>query len=181
MLTKLASKLTIKPLLWAIAILLGLVLALSGALWLQHATHAAEVETLQASVTTLEGREAQASGRALELADANSSQMGVITDLLNRLQAAIKSNERLDELLTEAETRAAVAARERADALNKLNAEKERMYATDPTCSAWGRAAVCAGISGGLQQQWEQARSAAPAGQASGGGSPAPAAGGSVR
>ena len=159
------SKLTVKPLLWTIAALLVLLVV-------QWGVHKGAVGSARAAVADAKAAVAAAdakltvSNRALaEATTANRSNTASILDLQQRLSEAVGRRQQVQAALAaaEAERDAAKAARNAASAA--LKAEREKTYATDPSCSAWGARPVCGAISNGLQQQWEDAARPATGGK----------------
>lgn len=173
--------LAVKPLLWAV----GLLLALNLAQWGMHTVEVAGLEKDLAEVTGARDS-AQTQLRATEDARntavaVNEGQKKVVEDLLARLDTAITENENIDRLLTDANNTLAYVQRQRAEAVAQLEAERENDYATDPSCAAWGAAPVCGRITGGLLDQWRGAQEAGRAGADAGGGSATPPTGAGVR
>ncbi|HOU64685.1 MAG TPA: hypothetical protein PK861_01460 [Thermomonas sp.] len=172
--------LAVKPLLWAV----GLLLALNLAQWGMHTVEVAGLEKHLAEVTGQRNNaqtQLSATERARNTAVAtNEGQRKVIEDLAARLDMAITENENIDRLLTDANNTLRLVQRQRADALAQLEAERENDYATDPNCSSWGAAPVCGRITGGLLDQWRGAQAAGRGGAESGGGGSAPTAGAGV-
>lgn len=154
----LLKSLTVKPLLYVIA---ALVAALGGTAvgWaLDHYAKSAELAEVRGKLGTEQTSRQAADNKVEELAATNASQALVVTGLVEKLDTAIKETERLDGLLYDANAGLAVAARDRADALDRLNNEREKVYAVEDGCSAWGAAAVCAGITRSVRNQWAEAR-----------------------
>lgn len=159
------SKLTVKPLLWTIAALLV-------ALVVQWGIYSARLAKAHTSLAYANSAmaEAKATLKAVNQAmaqavTANRSNTASILDLQQRLSDAVGRRQQVQAALAaaEAERDAAKAARNAASAA--LKAEREKTYATDPSCSAWGARPVCGAISNGLQQQWEDAARPAAGGK----------------
>lgn len=173
--------LAVKPLLWAVGLLVALNLA-------QLGIHAVRISGMEADLAEVTGQRntAQTQLTATEGARStavavNEGQRKVIEDLAARLDTAITENENIDRLLTDATNTLAYVQRQRAEAVAQLEAERENDYATDPSCAAWGAAPVCGRITGGLLDQWRGAQESGRGGADAGGGSAAPPAGAGVR
>ena len=173
--------LAVKPLLWAVGLLLALNLA-------QLGIHAVQTSRLEAKLAIAESAASSANTQLAATEDArntavavNEGQKKVVEDLLARLDTAITENENIDQLLTDANNTLAYVQRQRAEAVAQLEAERENDYATDPSCAAWGAAPVCGRITGGLLDQWRGAQEAGRAGADAGGGSATPPTGAGVR
>jgi hypothetical protein len=154
------SNLTVKPLLWACGILLALLLTACGALYVQAAAHDRDIAIAKAATSECETKLEATSTANQNLAAANAKQQAAVEDLVGKLDRAIGETERLDILLADAEARASAAHRERDRALAQVTELREKIYATDPSCAAWGAAPVCAAISDGVREGWNKARSA---------------------
>lgn len=173
--------LAVKPLLWAV----GLLLALNLAQWGMHTVKVAGLEKDLAEVTGQRNSaktqlDATESARNTALA-VNEGQKKVVEELIARLDTAITENENIDRLLTDANNTLAYVQRQRAEAVAQLEAERENDYATDPNCNAWGAAPVCGRITGGLLDQWRDAQAAGRGGAEPDRGGAAPPAGAGVR
>ena len=156
------SKLTIKPLLWAVGLLLVLSAALSVTVAVQRTLHAAAISELQSKVDRAE-REANGLRGQLDAAKGtNRNNAKTIAELAERLDAAITEAERLDELLAEAADTLHTTRAARDRALAQLTTQREQVYASDPSCAAWAAGPVCAAVSGSLFELWGSA--ARPAG-----------------
>ena len=169
------SKLTVKPLLWAVGILLVLAVGLIGALVVQGARHSAVVAGLEAQVTTGATDLASAkhdlgvTGQALNNAlQTNLSMKTSVDDLAQRLQDEVGRRQNTQAVLEQAEQQRDAARSARDSAINTLKTEREKLYATDATCADWGQRPVCAAVSGSVQDQWR--RAAGPGGDGGQGG-----------
>lgn len=151
------SKLTIKPLLWACGLLLIAVAGLSGTLLVKDARHDAALAEKDSEITRLTTELTAADGQVETLAKTNATQTRAVESLAAKLNAAIDETEELDALLlaTEAERDAAHHARD--VALAEVKTKREQDYASDPSCSAWGRAPVCGRITASVLDEWAAA------------------------
>ena len=163
----LIGKLTVKPLLWAIAALL-LALTVLTTLYVGRGA------TIDAQATALEAKDEAlklAAANLRDAADANRASADVIADLNARLKAAIGQNQAVEAANQKARAELAAAQRERQRQAAEIARLKENIYATDPNAAAWSRAAVPGRIAGQLQHRWDALR----AGAADGGGGAGPA------
>lgn len=165
------DKLTITPLLYACACLLLACVGLSTALFVQHwhgkadradltvqlSDAQAKLYVANTSVTLM-----QASIDNLQATLTNNAQ--VSDELAKRLHEAIGINQAIEQAnqTALAERDAARAARDKA--IFDLKTARNTLYATDPTCGAWGRAPVCGAISGSVFDQWQKAAEPAAGG-----------------
>jgi hypothetical protein len=173
--------LAVKPLLWIAGILLAANLAQFGVGIVRTSALKGDLAIVtaerDAAITNLAAAD---NARAAAVA-ANVSQKATVEELAARLDTAITENEGLDRLLTDANNTLRLVQRQRAEAIAKLEAEREKDYALDPSCGAWGAAAVCGRITGGLLDQWRGTQAAGRGdGNAAGGGA-APATGAGER
>jgi hypothetical protein len=83
-----------------------------------------------------------------------------IDDLAGRLTQCVGQKQQVQEAEKAALAQAAKAEAQRGRALRQLTEAREKLYANDATCDAWGRAPVCGGVSGELRNLWERARGA---------------------
>lgn len=156
----LSNLLAVKPLLWLCGLLLAAVGALTVTLVVKDARNDAEVATLRGELEAAKTNlDAATTSRDTAVA-ANESNRTTIEDLAKRLDTAITETERLDGLLVSADNKLLAAQRDRAEAIAKLEAQRENDYANDPTCGAWGAAPVCGRITGSLLDQWREAAAA---------------------
>lgn len=158
MFASLASKFTVKPLLIAVGVLLLAVGVLVAILLVENSSH-------RASMAAVEGQRdvAQAEVRTLRQAfntmfEANTTNVGNVKQLAQALKNQIGREQRTAQALADADTALAAARAKAADYQRQLLAQRTETYANDPTCAAWGRAAVCGGITGSVFEQWEAAR-----------------------
>lgn len=151
------GKLTVKPLLWACGLLLLAVAGLTGALVVQGARHDAAIAKVEADRDDLQTKLGAAEGSLTAAVEANAKSHKAVEDLAGKLDVAIRETERLDELLLSAETELSYTRRARDDALAKLESQRENVYASDPSCSAWGAAPVCGRITGSVLDEWRDA------------------------
>lgn len=155
------SKLTVKPLLWTILALLVLLVVqwgISSARLAKAHTSVAYANSAMAEATATLNTVNEAMAQAIT---ANRSNVAVITDLQQRLSDAVGRRQEVQAALAKAEADRDAARAARNAATAALNAQREKTYANDPSCAAWGARPVCGAISDGLQQQWKGA--AAPA------------------
>ena len=152
--------LTIKPLLWICAALLVACASLTATIVVKDARHKAVVAQLTSEKAQL-ATSLTTTKDSLATAEAtNGRQQLAVAALADKLDIAIRETERLDRLLTEAETDLAFTRKARDRALAALELERETVYETDPSCRAWGSAPVCSGITASLQEQWRSAAEA---------------------
>lgn len=155
------SSLTVKPLLWACGILLlacGLLATRMAITDAQHTT------ALTAETARADAAEILASNRMLginSLKHANQTQQEVTQDLQRRLSDAVGKAQQTQQALADAEAQRDAARKARDQTQAQLRAAMEKSYANDPNCAAWGRTAVCAGVSDGMFEAWTTAGSAA--------------------
>lgn len=154
------AKLTVKPLLITVALLVLVVATLSGTLLVKNARHGEAVAKLTRDRdVALRDKEAAVSAvEALTTTDARK--MKTIEELVGKLDAAIDQTERLDELLAFAERELDATRNERDVALAKIRTQREQDYASDSTCGAWGAGAVCGRLTGSVLDQWNDAAGA---------------------
>lgn len=86
----------------------------------------------------------------------NSTQLVTIHDLAGKLDAAITMNERLDELLQDAETSARAAREAFEQQLAAMATQQEGDYA-NRDCAEWGAAPVCGAVTARVSEQWRAA------------------------
>lgn len=149
--------LTVKPLLWACGILFAAVLALSGVIVVKDARHDAAITAKATEISDLQRELSAADGQVVVLAAANAKQTKTVESLVGKLEMAVQETADLDRLLrgSEAETRDALNARDKALAL--LTSQRDKDYASDPSCSAWGTTPVCGRITGSVLDEWNAA------------------------
>lgn len=176
------SKLTVKPLLWAVGILLVVASGLAIALFVQGAHHGAVVSKLEAKVTTTKAsldsaeHDLSVTGKSLSNAlQSNLSMKGSVDDLVRRLQEEVGRRQNTQAVLEQAENQRDAARAARDSAINTLKTEREKLYATDATCADWGARPVCPAVSGSLPEQWRRATTPGGNRGQGGGGSQAPA------
>lgn len=160
MIEALLGKLSVKPLLIAVVALAVWVIGAHGYILLQSSSHRAAMAAVegQRDVATNERNTLQ---RAFDTMDkANSTNVDNVKQLAQALKNQIGREQAVQRALATASD-SLTQARERAAAYqSQLRAQREATYATDSTCGEWGRAPVCAAISGSLFDQWEAARNA---------------------
>lgn len=172
MLDSILGKLTIKPLLIAVGVLL-LALAVLTTLYIgRGSTIDSQAETIATQKRALE----QAASAIKAADDANAAAMATVTDLNRRLTEAIGQNQRTEEANAAALAQLDKARRDRDRYRAEAQRLKEATYATDPTCNEWGARPVCPAISDQLRDQW--ARAAGGRGEAGSVGGAGAAAGG---
>lgn len=154
--------LTIKPLLWICAALVLACASLTTVIVVKDARHKATVAQLQSEKDTCANSLATTKDSLATAEATNGRQQLAVAALAGKLDIAIRETERLDKLLTEAETDLAATRKARDRALAALEVERENVYATDPSCAAWGAAPVCAGLTGSLQEHWRSAAEPRP-------------------
>lgn len=149
--------LTVKPLLWVCGILMAAVAALSGLLLVKDARHEAAITTKTSQIADLERELGAADGQVKTLAAANAKQTKTVESLVGKLEIAVQETANLDTLLrgTEADLHNALNARDKALAL--LTSQRDKDYASDPSCSAWGASPVCGRITGSVFDEWRAA------------------------
>lgn len=169
--------LAVKPLLWIAGLLLALNVAQFGIGMVRSSTAEAALAKVTAERDTAITSLAAASSARDAAVAANTHQTGIVENLAARLDLAITENEGLDRLLNDTNNTLRLVQRQRAEAIASLEAEREKDYAEDDGCRAWGATAVCGRITGGLLDQWRDAQAAGRGDGIPGGGGAAPPAG----
>lgn len=160
------SKLTVKPLLWVIAALLVLLVLQWGVNKAAVASARASVADARAAVATADAQ-LTVTGKALaDALQANLTNNASIDQLQQRLDEAVGRRQQVQQALANAEAERDAARSARNAASAALKTDREKTYATDQSCAAWGARPVCGAISNGLQQQWERAGRPAASGDA---------------
>lgn len=172
--------LAVKPLLWLAGILLALNVAQFGLGMVRASAAEATIATLTGERDTANANLEAASDARNTAVAANRGQTKTIEALAAKLDAAITENENIDRLLTDANNTLQLVKRQRAEAIASLEAEREKDYAEDASCAAWGATAVCGRVTGGLLDQWRSAQAAGRGDGIPAGGGAAPAAGAGV-
>lgn len=158
------SKLTVKPLLWTILALLVLLVVQWGVNKAAVASARTAVAEAKAAVADVSGKLTVSDEALAAAATANTSNTAVIKDLQQRLSDAVGRRQEVQAALAKAEADRDAARAARNAATAALNAQREKTYANDPSCAAWGARPVCGAISDGLRQQWQDAATPAAGG-----------------
>lgn len=153
------SALTVKPLLWIIGILLVVMASMGATMYVTSAAHAVTLTKAEADRDAWKGKAEARATRLAEVQAANKANADNVTTLAAKLEQAVGKNQETARILAAAEAARDAARVERDRALSRYQAEREKAYATNTTCGAWGSAPVCGVISDSVRQQWEQTRS----------------------
>lgn len=144
------KSITVKPLLWTI---LALTIALGVLAVLYHARGVA-LDGMNDKVTAAQKVQKQAEANLDAAVETNKKNKAVIEDLALRYATLVGQNQAITEANEKATAQRDAAARARDKATFELARLKETIYATDPTCAAWGSQPVCPAIGDRLRDLW---------------------------
>lgn len=145
------SRFSSTAIVWAVLAVVGVLSAAVG-------TQTVRLWLLDAELTVA----LSAADQAKTLADANAAaartNAGNVATLRGELAACIGEAQDTAEAEKTAQANLATVSKERARLADALKREREKTYAQDPACAAWGSAAVCPAVSDGLRIRWQTTR-----------------------
>lgn len=160
MFANLLAKLSVKPLLFAVCALLLWVAGLHAYILIESNAHKAAITAVEGQRDLAEQERNTLREAFKTMGEANTTNVANVKALAQALKNQIGREQRTAQALAAADTALAAARAKAADYQRQLLAQRTSTYANDPTCAAWGRAAVCGAISGSVFDQWEAARGA---------------------